>query len=77
MQVTKKQQKILDKLVIGSKDEIITNPYSGIQCILCPTAVALYDFIKGAEILGNYKEFDQARYLFMENWPNEYSKLLD
>jgi hypothetical protein len=76
--LNKTQERIIADLQIGDVDETITNPYSGVSCVLEPKAVALYDFIKGCEALGSYgKDFDQARYAFAELWPNEYTKLLD
>lgn len=76
--LNKTQQRIISDLEIGDKSEVVINPYSQRSCELHPIAVALYDFIKGCEITGNYgKDFDQARYAFAELWPNEYMILLD
>ena len=75
--LNKRQKEILDNLTIGENAEWVENPFTGVKCLLEPTAVALHDFIKGCEMLGNYKDFDQARYMFVEFWPDEYSKLLD
>ena len=74
--INKTQQKILDGLIIENS-EIITNPFSSVAVRLDATGVALYDYIKGCEITGNYKNFDQARYLFAELYPAEYMALLD
>ena len=71
------QKKLLAQLEIGTENEMVKNPYSGVEVELEPTAVALYDYIKGCEITGNYKFFDMARYLFADQWPDEYMKLLD
>ena len=53
----------------------VTNPYSGESCMLIPEAIAVYDFIKGAEMTGTsfHKELDY----FMRKWPSEYMTLLD
>lgn len=75
IKLTKTQQKVLDLLVIGTESETVKNPFSGVTCVLEPTAVALYDYIMGCQMLGTYKYFDQARYLFCALWPEEYSKL--
>ena len=64
------------------------NPYSGEEVYLCPLAVALYDFIVGAELVimacegeRGYKtictDFNRARDIFRKKWPEEYMKLLD
>jgi len=75
--LTKTQQRIINDLSVGKMSEVIKNPFTGEEVLLEPTAVALYDYIKGCEILGNYKEFDQARYAFCALWPDAYMKLLD
>ena len=72
-----KQKELVNNLQIGNKSEIITNPFSGVKVELEPLAVALYDLIKGCEIIGNFKTFDQARYIFMEKYPKAYMQLLD
>jgi len=53
----------------------IENPFSGEKCILCPEAIAVYDYIKGAEYLG--LSFQKQLQYFMEKWPEEYMTLLD
>ena len=75
--LNKTQEKIIAGLEIGENFEVVTNPYSGVSVKLSPTAVALYDYIKGCEITGNYKFFDQARYAFNTLWPEAYMNLLD
>ena len=75
--MNKTQQRILDDLDFSGTPEIIQNPFSGVEVVLDARGVALYDFIKGCEITGNYKDFDQARYLFAELYPDAYSKLID
>ena len=75
--INKTQQKILDKLVLADGPEVIENPFSGVKVELDARGVALYDYIKGCEILGNYKDFDQARYLFAQLYPVAYMKLID
>ena len=75
--MTKAQQRILDQLDLSHGPETVTNPYTGVTIDLDATGVALHDYIKGCEILGNYKGFDQARYLFAELYPDAYMKLID
>lgn len=78
MKFSNQQQKdLMSDLEVFDKSEEIENPYSGVSCILCPEAVALYDFIKGCEMLGLEKSFQLAINLFRLNWPDEYYKLLD
>jgi hypothetical protein len=75
--MNKRQKEILDALHIARNNEVITNPFTNVSVELNPTEVALYDFIKGCELVGNYKDFDDARYLFCELNPDAYSKLID
>lgn len=66
-----------DGLEVLEKGETITNPFSGESVFLEPDAVALYDLIKGFEVLGDYKNMQKALAHFSENWPDEYFTLLD
>jgi len=81
--LTKTEQKLIDELSKRQHPEVVINPYTGERVMLQPKAVALYDFIKGYEVLisngsvSNIKLFDTARYLFQKLWPNSYMKLLD
>ena len=64
-------------IMIGSKSEEITNPFSGNSCMLEPEAVAVYDVIKGAEMLGEYGDVRKGLDWFIDNYPSEYMTLLD
>jgi hypothetical protein len=74
-----------DELVIGSSPEMVTNHYTGESCELSPEQIAIYDFIKGSEVLievgateGSILiNFNQALKCFREQWPKEYLTLLD
>jgi hypothetical protein len=55
----------------------ISNPYSGESCMLDERGVALHDFIKGAEDMGELKWFNLALPLFAKLYPSEYYTLLD
>lgn len=65
------------KCFVGEAPEDITNPYSGESVKCSPDFVAVYDTIKGAEMLGHYdlveKGIDWAR----QYYPKEYQVLLD
>lgn len=74
----------LNELEIFETSEIIKNPYSGEEVELLPEAVAVYDLIKGCELLlknqeNAYisKQFYEALDYFKTQWPNEYMILLD
>ena len=55
----------------------VSNPYSGEKCTLQPTAIAVYDCIKGAEALGEYDTVEKGIDWFREHYPKEYMVLLD
>jgi hypothetical protein len=77
MKYTEEQQKLIDSLQIEEFNETVTNPYSGRSCELEPLAVALYDVIKGSELLGDMDTIRICLDIFVSKWPKEYYILLD
>ena len=63
--------------IIGDKPETIANPYTGQSCELPPDAVATYDVIKGAEMMGQHKLVRKGLDWFIKNYTKEYMILLD
>ena len=57
--------------------EKVTNPYSGESCQLPRYAVAVYDTIKGAELLGDQGTMRKGLDWFQKNFTDEYYVLLD
>ncbi len=55
----------------------VRNPLSGEACTLTPQAVAVYDTIKGAEMIGDYKTLEKGLGWFRKHFPAEYMVLLD
>ncbi len=55
----------------------VANPYSGEKVTLEPIAVAVYDCIKGAEMLQDYKMVEEGIEWFQKHYPKEYMVLLD
>lgn len=55
----------------------ISNPFSGESCLLTPEAVAVYDTIKGAEMLGDFETVAKGVDWFIQFFPKEYMVLLD
>jgi hypothetical protein len=55
----------------------VENPYSGQKIMLEPIAVAVYDCIKGAEMLEDYDMMQKGMDWFAEHYPDEYMVLLD
>jgi hypothetical protein len=78
----KKQLDLMKELLIGTEDEVATNPFSKEKCTLNPEAIALYDFMMGSQISGftnqeNIYKFYLAQEIFRANWPEEYMALID
>ena len=57
--------------------ETVTNPYSGESCQLPRYAVAVYDTIKGAELLGDQGTMRKGLDWFQKNFTDQYYVLLD
>jgi len=75
--LSKTEKYLIDQLQIGTQYESITNPFSNQTISLPPSAVALYDYIQGCQLLGNGKELTLAKTLFAKLFPKEYSILID
>tara|TARA_B100001939_G_scaffold22418_1_gene18267 strand:+ start:4860 stop:5093 length:234 start_codon:yes stop_codon:yes gene_type:complete len=74
------KEKALDlfpDIFIGDEKEEVRNPYSGDSTMLEPEAVAVYDLIKGAEVLGIWKIVRLGCDWFKQYYPKEYFVLLD
>ena len=63
--------------IIDTKPVEVKNPYSGEKVTLTPTAVAVYDCIKGAEMMEDYDMVQKGIDWFIEHYPKEYGVLLD
>ena len=55
----------------------VTNPFSKLKVMLEPIAVAVYDCIKGAEMLEDHDMMQKGMDWFAEHYPDEYMVLLD
>lgn len=64
-------------LILDESPVEVTNPFSGESCMLTPEAAAVYDTIKGAEIMGSYELVQQGIAWFIQHFPEEYMTLLD
>ena len=86
------ERTIIPHLTIFNENEIITNPYSGISVELKPIQVAIYDYIRGYELLTSnpiycivpkkqrdvaYTNTRAAKDYFMMKWNKKYMLLLD
>ena len=55
----------------------VMNPFSKQKVMLEPIAVAVYDCIKGAEMMGDHDMMQKGIDWFIEHYPEEYGVLLD
>ncbi len=55
----------------------VQNPFSGESYTLTPEEVAVYDYIKGCEMMGDYDSLRRGLDWFMENNVDAYMTLLD
>jgi hypothetical protein len=55
----------------------VRNPFSGETCVLTPEEVAVYDYLKGCEMLGDYNGVRKGINWFIENNAEAYMTLLD
>ena len=63
--------------IVGTEREEVENSLSGEKVTLEPDAVAVFDVIKGAELLGNATLMSKGLYWFRTHFPEEYMVLLD
>ena len=55
----------------------ISNPYSGEKVTLQPDAVAVYDWVRGCEIMQEYTDMRTGIEWFRKHEPKAYMVLLD
>ena len=63
--------------IMDKEPQEIANPYTGQKATLTPEAIAVYDTIKGAEMMGQYETMEKGIAWFQANYPKEYFVLLD
>lgn len=66
-----------DCMVIDKEPVRVSNRFSGESVLLQPDAVAVYDSIMGAEMIGDYKRVQKGLDWFRRYFPEEYMVLLD
>jgi len=77
MDLTKEPNPPFEVEIIDTEPVEVTNPFSKQKVTLLPTAIAVYDCIKGAEMLGEYDTVEKGIDWFIEHYPKEYGVLLD
>ena len=66
-----------DCMILDEAPVEVKNPFSGESCMLEPDAVAVYDMIRGCEMMGDYKTLRKGLDWFRKYFPAEYMVLLD
>jgi|TARA_A100001388_G_C28773180_1_gene505283 hypothetical protein len=74
---TKRIKMPFDCVIMDKESKEIANPYTGEKALLTPEAIAVYDTIKGAEMMGKYDLMEKGIAWFRANYPKEYFVLLD
>ena len=77
MDLTREPNPPFEVEIIDTKPVEVENPFSKQKVTLQPTAVAVYDCIKGAEMMGDYGMVEKGIDWFIEHYPKEYGVLLD
>ena len=63
--------------IIDTKPVDVANPFTKQKATLQPTAVAVYDCIKVAEMIEDFDIVEKGLDWFREHYPKEYMVLLD
>ena len=77
MDLTKEPNPPFPVEIIDTKPVEVENPFSKQKVELQPTAIAVYDSIKGAEMMGEYDMVEKGIAWFQKHYPKEYMVLLD
>jgi len=77
MDLTKEPNPPFPVEIIDVKPVEVSNPYSGQKVKLQPTAIAVYDCIKGAEYVEDFDMVRKGIEWFQKHYPKEYMVLLD
>lgn len=64
-------------MVLDTEPVQVRNPFSGESVTLTPDEVAVYDYLKGCELIGDYKGLRKGLDWFMSNNVEAYMTLLD
>lgn len=64
-------------VIFDDEPQEVENRFGYGSCVLEPDAIAVYDMIMGAELMGNYELMDLGKDWFLKYFPKEYMILLD
>lgn len=71
-------QQIFPGIQVYDKEPVeVKNPFSGETATLSPEEVAVYDYLKGCELMGDYDGLRRGLDWFMDNNADAYMTLLD
>ncbi len=71
-------QEIFPGIMILDEEPVeVQNPFSGETATLSPEEVAVYDYIKGCELIGDYAGVRKGLDWFSRQNPEAYMTLLD
>lgn len=71
-------QQIFPGIQVYDKEPVeVKNPFSGETATLTPEEVAVYDYLKGCELMGDYDGLRRGLDWFMDNNADAYMTLLD
>ena len=73
----KSVKELFPGIMIGTESEVIENPFSGEKFLCTPEEVAVYDYLKGCELIQDYKSLRKGLEWFIENNSAAYMVLLD
>ena len=63
--------------IYDTESVVVKNPFTGASAKLTPEEVAVYDYLKGCEMLGDYKGLRKGLDWFIDNNAEAYMALLD
>ena len=64
-------------MILDSEPVLVENPFSGESIMLSPDEVAVYDYLKGCELIGDYKNLRKGIDWFIDNNAEAHMTLLD
>jgi hypothetical protein len=64
-------------MILDEAPVVVENPFSGESAVLSPDEVAVYDYIKGCELIGDYGGVRKGLDWFSRANPEAYMTLLD
>jgi hypothetical protein len=64
-------------MILDSEPVFVENTFSGVGIMLSPDEVAVYDYLKGCELIGDYKNLQKGIDWFIKNNTQAYMTLLD